>query len=177
MTEYSCAQGSVEDSWYLFLHLPVCNRKRDVGPSRGSSRRCDRTGRRGRTTHWWVKTHPDIATPRSGAAWPQRRAPCKKLRCLSRLALPNAIPANGAGPPEAATSQSSSDPVIQATPRLRPVGSSSDHTRRKERPGASFASSWMSSSGTLPPITARYTNSGTACGGHVSGAAAMATGS
>jgi hypothetical protein len=35
----------------------------------------------------------------------------------------------------------------------------------------------MSSSGTLPPITARYTNSGTACGGHVSGAAAMATGS
>jgi hypothetical protein len=58
-----------------------------------------------------------------------------------------------------------------------PVGSSSDHTRRKERPGASFASSWMNSSGTLPPITARYTNSGTACEGHVSGAAAMATGS
>jgi hypothetical protein len=29
----------------------------------------------------------------------------------------------------------------------------------------------------VPPITPRYTNSGTACGGHVSGAAAMATGS
>ena len=81
------------------------------------------------------------------------------------------------GPPGAATSQSSSDPVIRATPRLQPVGSSSDHTRRKERPGASFASSWMSSSGTQPPIIARYTNSGIACGGHVSGAAAMATGS
>jgi hypothetical protein len=76
-----------------------------------------------------------------------------------------------------ATSQSSSDPVIRATPRLQPVGSSSDHTRRKERLGASFVSLWMSSSGTLPPITPRYTNSGTACGGHVSGAAAMATGS
>ena len=46
---------------------------------------------------------------------------------------------------EVATSQSSSDPVIRATPRLQPVGSSSDHTRRKERPGASFASLWMSS--------------------------------
>ena len=36
LTEYSCAQGSVEDFWYLFLHLPVCNRKRTagVGPSR-----------------------------------------------------------------------------------------------------------------------------------------------
>jgi hypothetical protein len=55
---------------------------------------------------------------------------------------------------------SSSDPVIRATLRLQRAGSSSDRRRLNERPGAIFASSWMSSSGTLPPITARYTDSG-----------------
>jgi hypothetical protein len=101
---------------------------------------------------------PPIPTsqPREvGPPKPQRRALCKKRRRRSRLALPNAIPANGAGPPGAATSQSSSDLVIRATPRPQPVGSSLDHTRRKERPPASFASSWMSSFGTLPPTIAR----------------------